>query len=166
MEDTCQRCKRPSRLSCGKCYKSICSNCLLHTPGGIRCRDCSNMKGLIPSLKWTQTLSLLLLIPAVGLALGLMISLFAPNFIGLTVFNLALQGGIGYLIASILTFLINKPTRYKRGNTIQKLCLAYAACVLVGVVGTDLALTSNLKVAIIDILSPAIAALLLWNRFE
>ena len=124
------------------------------------------MKGLIPSLKWTQTLSLLLLIPAVGLALGLMISLFAPNFIGLTVFNLALQGGIGYLIASILTFLINKATRFKRGTTIQKLCLAYAACVLVGSIGTDLALTSNFRVAIIDTLSPAVAALLLWNRFE
>jgi|TARA_Y100000814_G_scaffold155508_1_gene113263 hypothetical protein len=124
------------------------------------------MKGLIPSLKWTQTLSLLLLIPVVGLALGLMISLFAPNFIGLTVFNLALQGGIGYLIASILTFLINKATRFKRGTTIQKLCLAYAACVLVGSIGTDLALTSNFRVAIIDTLSPAVAALLLWNRFE
>ena len=124
------------------------------------------MKGLIPSLKWTQTLSLLLLIPVVGLALGLMISLFAPNFIGLTVFNLALQGGIGYLIASILTFLINKATRYKRGPTIQNLCLAYAACVLVGSIGTDLALTSNFRVAIIDTLSPAVAARLLWNRFE
>ena len=121
---------------------------------------------MIPSLKWTQTLSVLLLIPAVGLALGLMISLFAPNFIGLTVFNLALQGGIGYLIASILTFLINKATRFKRGTTIQKLCLAYAACVLVGSIGTDLALTSNFRVAIIDTLSPAVAALLLWNRFE
>ena len=166
MKDTCQRCKRPSSLYCGKCNKSICSNCLLHTPGGIRCRDCSNMKGLIPSLKWTQTLSVLLLIPAVGLALGLMISLFAPNFGGLTVFNLALQGGIGYLIASTLTFLINKATRFKRGTTVQKLCLAYAACVLVGSIGTDLALTSNFRVAIIDTLSPAIAALLLWNRFE
>ena len=124
------------------------------------------MKGLIPSLKWTQTLSLLLLIPTVSLALGLMISLFAPNFIGLTVFNLALQGGIGYLIASIFTFLINKATRFKRGTTIQKLCLAYAACVLVGSIGTDLALTSNFRVAIIDTLSPAVAALLLWNRFE
>ncbi len=166
MEDTCQRCKRPSGLYCGKCDKSICSNCLQHTPGGIRCRDCSNMKGLLPSLKWTQTLSLLLLIPAVSLALGLMISLFTPNFIGLTVFNLALQVGIGYLIASILTFLINKTSRVNRGTTIQKLCLAYAICVLVGVASTDLALTGNLKVAIIDILSPAIAALLLWNRFE
>ena len=166
MEDTCQRCKRPSSLHCGKCNKSICSNYLLHTPGGIRCRDCSNMRGLIPSLKWTQTLSLLMLIPTVSLALGLIIGLFAPNFIGLTVFNLALQGGIGYLIASILTFLINRTTRFKRGAVLQKLCFVYAVCVLVGVTGADLVVTSSLRLTLIDMISPAVAALLLWNRFE
>jgi len=166
MQETCDSCKRLSSLSCGKCNKTICSNCLLHTPGGLRCRDCSNMKGLIPSLEWKQTVSLLLLIPATSLALGVVSSLFIPNLVGLTLFNLVLHGGIGYLIASILTFLINKTVHFKRGTVLQKLCLIYAVCVLVGTTGTDLVLTNNLRVALIDIVSPTIVALLLWNRFE
>ena len=124
------------------------------------------MQGLIPSLKWTQTVSLLLLVPAVSFALGVAIGLFAPNLIGLTILNLALYSGIGYLTASILTFLINKAVRFKRSRTLQKLCLVYAVLVLAGIIATDLILTTNLRMAILDITPPALVAVLLWNRFE
>lgn len=33
-------------LTCGRCATPICPQCLVHTPGGIRCPDCAKMKRL------------------------------------------------------------------------------------------------------------------------
>ena len=31
-------------LSCGKCDKPICPKCLVHTPVGVRCKECANVR--------------------------------------------------------------------------------------------------------------------------
>ncbi len=35
-----------TELACGKCEKPICPKCLYHTPVGVRCRECANLKRL------------------------------------------------------------------------------------------------------------------------
>ena len=33
--------KEPTRVSCGRCEKPICTRCAVHGPAGVRCRECS-----------------------------------------------------------------------------------------------------------------------------
>jgi hypothetical protein len=36
--------KEPTRVTCGKCEKPICHKCLVLSPAGVRCKDCSRNK--------------------------------------------------------------------------------------------------------------------------
>lgn len=33
-----------TELGCGKCGKPICPRCLVHSPVGVRCRECANIR--------------------------------------------------------------------------------------------------------------------------
>ncbi len=35
-----------TELACGKCGKPICPRCMHHTPVGVRCRECANLRRL------------------------------------------------------------------------------------------------------------------------
>lgn len=38
----CYRHKRePTRVSCGRCERPLCTKCLVLSPAGVRCRDCA-----------------------------------------------------------------------------------------------------------------------------
>jgi|GEM_PF-2979543 len=36
--------ERATLVSCGRCGKSFCTKCLIHTPAGLRCYECAGVK--------------------------------------------------------------------------------------------------------------------------
>ena len=53
MSNTCYKHKsETTNLSCATCDYSICIKCVIHTPTGIKCKNCANLKK-IPTFEIT-----------------------------------------------------------------------------------------------------------------
>ena len=38
--------KNETNLRCGRCEKLVCTECMVHTPVGVRCQDCGKLRRL------------------------------------------------------------------------------------------------------------------------
>jgi hypothetical protein len=94
-ETYCQRHPNTvTALTCGRCGDPICPECLVHTPGGIRCPDCAQLRR--PPMYELGGRELLL-------ALGVALVLAAPlGFVGSILVPPSRVGGFFLLIIALL----------------------------------------------------------------
>ncbi len=106
-----------TELACGKCEKPICPRCLYHTPVGVRCRECANIRRL-PQYE----ISLAYLLRGLGAALGVgaavgvfwgLLLPYSPSFF----FGLFIGFGLGYAVGEGVSLATNR----KSGPPLQAL---------------------------------------------
>jgi hypothetical protein len=156
-----------SALECGRCGVTICPDCLVHTPGGMRCKPCANLKR--PPMYELSAghyalavgIALLLAIP-----MGVVGALFIPpgrlGFFGILI-GFFIGSGIGSLLATAIT----RVTRGKRGTGMQ--LIAVAGIVVLLLVRQFLGAGLDLRVLSFDLVAPVtgfVAASVAWQRLR
>ena len=104
-----------TRLTCGKCGKLICARCVIHHPVGIRCRECTNVRGL-PTFRVTTRHYIYAGLVSLGLGVvgGGMLAIL--SLVGLSLLlRLFLMVGIGYVVGEGVSAVTN----HKRGIGLQ-----------------------------------------------
>jgi len=107
--------QRETALRCGKCERPMCIDCLVHTPVGLRCRQCANIKRL-PI--YDVAPGRLLLAAAAGLAVGVIGG--AVFFAVVGAFALWLSPFFGLAIGEVVSVAANR----KRGPSLQVVTVA------------------------------------------
>lgn len=155
-----------SELRCGRCERLICPRCLVYTPGGVRCRDCAQLRRpvmyeLAPGHYFRAGAAA----AVVGAGLGVAGALLLPPdsrvpFFGLLLALLA-GSGAGTLMAEAIT----RATRGKRGTSVQWIAVAglvLAAVIRLAVAGEFDRVTSDL----LGLFALAIALVAAWGRLR
>lgn len=136
-----------TELACGKCGKAICPRCMHHTPVGVRCRECANLRRLpqyeISSGHLVRGLGAALVSGAVlGIVWGILLP-FAAFFL----FGLLLGLGLGYGVGEAVSAATNR----KVGPPLQAIA---AVGVVVAYLVRSAILASALRgIAITDIVT-------------
>lgn len=126
-------------LECGRCATPICPRCLVHTPGGIRCPDCAQLRRppmyeLAPLDYAKAGVAASMLIGVLGFlgAVLLPVGGFRGLFLLLALF---VGSGAGALVAEVLS----RVTKGKRGPVMQGIAVG----TLVAALGLRVVLTGT-----------------------
>ena len=117
MSNTCYKHKsETTNLSCATCDYSICIKCVIHTPTGIKCKNCANLKK-IPTFEITPVFFIRGIISiTITLTLFTIGLYFLNSYIISGVFiNLLAIIVLGFLIGQTLSLSVN----YKRGKLLK-----------------------------------------------
>ena len=107
-------------LACGRCGVAICPQCLVHTPGGIRCPDCAQLRRPPMYELGPREVALAVAVAAALAApLGFAGSVVLPpsRFVGFFALIVALLAGSG--AGGLVAQAISRATGGKRGRTVQ-----------------------------------------------
>lgn len=123
-----------TNLACGRCDTPICPKCLVQTPVGARCRKCANLKRLptfeISPQQYAKA-------AAVGVGFSVVLGIAWGWLWGyVSFFNFLLAAGVGYAIAEVLSFSVNR----KRGQVLQTIA---GVCVVVSYVVGNVGLSAG-----------------------
>ena len=105
-----------TRLSCSRCGKPICPQCLVQVPVGIRCRDCGRVSRM-PTYDVSPSYLARAVAVAVAVAVGggILWALVSGSFLGRIPFVSSLMAvAVGYAAGE----LISRATNKKRGTTL------------------------------------------------
>ena len=130
--------KTETNIRCGRCEKTICPDCLVHSPVGMRCPDCARVN-TVPTYDVPMPFLLRGIAAGVGAALVLGFAfyfvapvLFRLVFLDIALINtilpfiyVAIMALIGYAIGEAVSLATNR----KRGIRLK---FVSAACVFVG----------------------------------
>jgi len=98
-------------VSCSNCGKPICTDCMVHAPVGVKCRDCARMpRSALVRLKPAK--AAIAVAAAAGTALGAGIAMGALANSGFGFFGFLVAFGIGVLMAEVVT----RASGYYRGR--------------------------------------------------
>ena len=100
-------------LSCSRCGKAMCTQCLVQAPVGIRCRECGKAVPM-PTFDVTPVYYARALGVAVACAIGGSLLWVAASFIlrGIPFLPLLVAIGIGYATGELISLAVNR----KRGK--------------------------------------------------
>ncbi|MSQ17535.1 MAG: hypothetical protein EXR54_08275 [Dehalococcoidia bacterium] len=119
-----------TRLSCSRCGKPVCPQCLAPVPVGIRCRDCGRVAPM-PTYEVSASYLARAVVAAVAVAAGggILWALVNGSFFGRIPFVSSLMAvAVGYAAGE----LISRATNKKRGTSLAWLAgVAVAAAFLV-----------------------------------
>ena len=97
-------------VSCSNCGKPICTDCMVHAPVGVKCRECARMpRSALVRLKPAR--AAMAIGAALGTALGAGIAKGALANTGFGFLGLLVAFGIGVLMAEVVT----RASGYYRG---------------------------------------------------
>jgi hypothetical protein len=114
-------------VSCSSCGKPICTECMVHAPVGVKCRDCARMpRSALVRLKPAKAVRAIA--ASLGAALAVGIALGALNGTGFGFFGFIVAFGVGVVMAEVVT----RTSGYYRGR--ESGAIAAAASMLAYVV--------------------------------
>jgi hypothetical protein len=114
-EETAPRCANhpnvETLVSCSSCGKPICTDCMVHAPVGVKCRDCARMpRSALVRLKPQKAAVAVGATVAAALLIG--VALAALNGTGFGFFGFLIAFGVGVVMAEIVT----RTSGYYRGR--------------------------------------------------
>jgi hypothetical protein len=122
-----------SELRCGRCERLICPRCLVYTPGGVRCRDCAQLRRpVMYELTPQHYLRAAGTAAAIGVGFGLIGAFLLPPDRGLGFFGIFIALLVGSGAGAVMAEGLTRATRGKRGLTMQY--IAIGGLVIAGVV--------------------------------
>ena len=107
----------PTRLLCGRCEAPVCPQCLVHSPVGVRCPQCANVRPL-PTFEVTTPYMARAVAAAVvaGAVGGILVALLGPPLLyRLPFLDTIAIVGLGFVIGEIVSLSVNR----KRGSTLK-----------------------------------------------
>jgi hypothetical protein len=97
-------------VSCSNCGKPICTDCMVHAPVGVKCRDCARMpRSALVRLKPARAATAIGAAAGTALAVGIAMGAIANSGFGF--FGFLIAFGIGVLMAEVVT----RTSGYYRG---------------------------------------------------
>lgn len=109
-----------TELQCGRCARYICSSDLVHTPGGIRCDECAQVRRPpMYELSWTHYLRAVLGGLVAAVLLGVVGAFVFPPRAFTGVFFLAFGLVLGIGAGATVSEAIARCTGGKRGTAMQ-----------------------------------------------
>jgi hypothetical protein len=150
-------------LECGRCGTPICPRCMIHTPGGIRCPDCAQMRR--PPM---YELAPLDYAKAIGVGVALAVVL---GFVGALLFPVRSFGGlflllalfVGSAVGGLVAEAIHRATGGKRGVAMQVI----GAGTLVGALLVRMALPgAGFEVDLAGLAIAGVGAFAVWGRLR
>ena len=122
--------ERETRLSCARCGKPICVECMRQHPVGVRCKECDRASRL-PTYQVSTAYLVRGLSAMVGLGIGGGVALFVlDRMVGIGFLSLLLMFGLGYVVGEGIGAAVNR----RRGLPYQY--MAAGAVVLALVIST------------------------------
>ncbi len=121
-------------LRCGRCDTSVCPQCMVHAPVGIRCPECGQARRLpmfeVSGLQMARAIAVAL---AVGVAGGVVFSLLVLLTSLPYIYYLPLFVGVGFLVGEATRLSVNR----KKGSSLKLaaaggMLAALAATVVLG----------------------------------
>ena len=106
-----------TRLLCGRCEVPVCPQCLVHSPVGVRCPQCANVKRL-PTFDVTTPYMARAVAAAVaaGAVGGILVALLGPPLLyRLPFLDTIAIVGLGFVVGEIVSLSVNR----KRGSTLK-----------------------------------------------
>ncbi len=166
---TCNSSWHPeSELACGRCGAIICPDCLVHTPGGTRCKPCANLKRppmyVLGASHYLRAIGVMLVLAIpIGFVAGII-----PSFglFGLFIGFIAGRG-IGQLFAESIT----RATGGKRGVGMQTVAvLAGGGVMLLALALTRIVILDEpiefLRFSLMGPVAAAVAATFAWQQLR
>lgn len=93
-------------VSCGRCLRPICSDCMVSAPAGIRCRECASHRFLIAASINPERV-------AWAVSLGFAIALIGAVFMrSIGILAMALGPLYGFLVAETIGRVAGKSSRF------------------------------------------------------
>ena len=150
-------------LECGRCGTPICPRCMIHTPGGIRCPDCAQLRRppmyeLAP-LDYVKAIGVgVVLAAALGFVGAL---LFPPRGFGGLFLQLALF--VGSALGGLVAEAIHRVTHGKRGLAMQLI----GAGTLVGALLVRMVLSgSGFEIDLAGLAIVGVGTVAVWSRLR
>ena len=145
-------------LRCGKCDRPVCPQCMVHTPVGVRCQDCAQMRRL-PTFEVSGSYLARGIVASLAIGTGGGLVLVFLTYLGLFALPflfISAVAGLGYLIGEGTSIATNR----KRGRPLQ---FAAAAGVLVAYAITVVAIGG---IGLYDLLGLAIGVAIAVGRLR
>ena len=155
-----------TELRCGRCEALICPRCLVHTPGGVRCPDCAQLRRPpMYELSAGHYLRAALVSAALAVAFGLAGAILLPPGPAAGLFTLIIALIAGSAAGSAAAAAITRVTGGKRGMAMQLSAVATFA----GAAALRLLLTDSFDGATRDVagaLALIVAVVVAWGRLR
>ncbi len=103
-------------LTCNKCGKPICPQCMVQTPVGARCVQCARLRKL-PTFQLSPAVLARSILAGLGTALisGIIWYLISHFVFYVSFFNIFLAAAVGYGIGQVISLSVNR----KRGLSLK-----------------------------------------------
>lgn len=154
-------------ISCGRCGVAICPECMVHTPGGIRCPDCALLRRpVMYQLAGTDYVRAIVAAVIVALPLGFVGALILPpsNRANFLLLAIALLAGVG--AGAAIGEAMLWATRRKRGLPMQVIAvggIVLAALLRMVFTGLDLHVAAQ---DLVGNFAAVVAAVSAWGRLR
>ena len=155
-----------SALECGRCTAIICPGCMVHTPGGTRCKPCANFRRPpMYDLQASHYLKAAGVSLALALPMGFVGAIFLPPG-GIGFFGILIGFFIGSGIGSIFAQSITRVTRGKRGIGMQSVAVGGVLVLLFTRFALDGFPFELLRFDLIGPIAGFMAASVAWQRLR
>jgi len=166
-QTACLSCGDLATLGCGKCGDPFCGKCIFHTPGGIRCQSCAQLRKpiqyQISGPRLIITISTLL---SASLILGVLSIIPTALIAQIPLLNIVGHALIGYLLALVLSKLLEVISGNKLGRPLQITGLISGLFVVTGRTIIILTLTGGVILGLSELLMTGVICIITWRRFE
>ena len=154
---------RETRLTCSRCGKPICVECMRQHPVGIRCKECAKVS-LLPVYQLSTKYLLRGVAALVGLGMAGGVVLFIMDRIpGLGFFSLLIMLGIGYGAGEGISAAVNR----RRGRPYQLMAAGAVVLALAVSFGGTLVLNGFLpRIGLFTVVGAVIAVVAATARLR
>ena len=111
----------PTGLSCGQCRRSICTDCMVQVPVGIRCRECGRAQPLptfdVRPANYARASVVAALIVVAGIVLTVLLGVYIGG-LAFVVMPLAVGYAAGEIISRVVNLKRSRGLMYIAGGTV------------------------------------------------
>ena len=166
-QTTCLSCGDLATLGCGKCGDPFCGKCIFHTPGGIRCQTCAQLRKPVQyQISGRRLLTAIITILPTALILGVLSIIPTALIAQIPLLNIVGHAFIGYLLALVISKLLEVISGNKLGRSLQIVGIISGFLVISGRTLIILNLTGGVILGLSEVLMTGVICLITWRRFE
>jgi len=155
-----------SELACGRCGATICPGCLVHTPGGTRCKPCANLRRPpMYELGASHYLRAAAASTALAVPLGVVGAFLIPLG-GIGFFGILIGFFVGTGIGSLFVRVITAATGGKRGIAMQAIAISGVIGMLLTRFALDGLPFEMLRFDLIGPIAGFVAASVAWQQLR
>lgn len=164
---TCLSCGELATLGCGKCGDPFCGNCIIHTPGGIRCDTCAQLRKPVQyQISRRRLITTIVATFPIALFLGIFSIIPTTLIAQIPLLNIVGYALTAYLLGLVISKLVDVLSGKKLGRPLQITALISGFLIISGRAVFILILTGGVILGLSEVLMVGVISLVTWRRFE